>query len=70
MIKPDYDASGAFERMAEHLDAHSVDLKKTPLTLGPALAMDPKVEKFIGNKDADALLRRDYREPFVVPDRV
>lgn len=70
VIKPDYDASGAFERMAEHLGKHSIDLKKTPLTLGPSLIMDPKVEKFIGNEDADALLRREYREPFVVPERV
>ena len=34
------------------------------------LKFDPKTEKFIGNKDADALLTRKYRAPFVVPEKV
>jgi hypothetical protein len=34
------------------------------------LLMDPRVEKFIGNPGADALLAREYRKPFVVPERV
>ena len=29
--------------------------------------MDPKTEKFIGNAEADKLLTRDYRKPYVVP---
>jgi len=28
------------------------------------------VEKFIGNTAADALLTREYRAPFIVPERV
>jgi hypothetical protein len=32
--------------------------------------MDPAAERFIGNEDANALLTRDYRAPFVVPTTV
>jgi predicted dehydrogenase len=69
-IKADKGATETFERMAAHLAANGVDLEKTPATLGPVLQMDPKVEKFIGNKDADAMLTREYRAPFIVPERV
>jgi predicted dehydrogenase len=69
-IKADKGAIDTFERMAAHLAANGVDLEQTPATIGPVLQMDPKVEKFIGNKDADALLSREYRAPFIVPERV
>jgi hypothetical protein len=69
-IKGDKGASETFERMAEHLAANDVDLEKTKATLGVPLMMDPRVEKFIGNTAADALLTREYRKPFVVPERV
>ncbi len=38
--------------------------------LGPKLKFDPKAEKFVGNPEADALLTRPYRKPFVVPEQV
>lgn len=69
-IKSERDAVPTFERMAEHLAANGVDINQDKLTIGPVLHMDPKVEKFFGNKDADKLLIRDYRKPFVVPERV
>jgi hypothetical protein len=47
-----------------------VALAKTPLTVGQALKMDPKKEEFIGNPEANRMLRRDYRRPFVVPEKV
>jgi predicted dehydrogenase len=56
-----------FARLTEHLGANKVDLAKTPLTLGPLLAIDSANEKFVNNAPADALLRREYRKPFVVP---
>jgi hypothetical protein len=32
---------------------------------------DPAKEKFIGDPEADAMLRRrTYREPFVIPEKV
>jgi hypothetical protein len=60
----------AFNRMQEHLAANQVDLTKTPPTLGVALEMDPKTERFIGSAAADKLLTREYRTPFVVPEKV
>jgi len=32
--------------------------------------MDPKTERFIGNEAANPLLTREYRPPFVVPEKV
>ncbi|MEW6302298.1 MAG: Gfo/Idh/MocA family oxidoreductase [Verrucomicrobiota bacterium] len=69
-IKSERDAENTFNRMLQHLKANEVDVTKDKLTIGPVLTMDPKTEKFIGNKAADALLTREYRAPFVVPDRV
>lgn len=63
-------ALDSFERMADHLKRNEVDIDSDKLTLGPWLSMDPKTEKFIGNTEADDLLRIKYREPFVVPDQV
>jgi predicted dehydrogenase len=60
----------AFSRMQEHLSANQVDISKTPVTLGVGLEMDPKREKFIGNAAADKYLTREYREPFVVREKV
>jgi hypothetical protein len=47
-----------------------VDLKKTPATLGEVLKVDVKPETFIGNHAASELRTRDYRKPFVVPEKV
>jgi predicted dehydrogenase len=60
----------AFGRMTEHLAANGVDLEKTKATLGVALTMDPKSERFVGNDAANAMLTRDYRKPYVVPENV
>ncbi len=34
------------------------------------LEFDPATEHFVGDKEADSLLTRDYRPPFVVPERL
>ena len=69
-IKSQPSAQDSFERMKEHLGKNGVDISKDMLTLGPVLKMDVETEKFIGNADADALLKDKYREPFVVPEIV
>jgi len=69
-LKKDSAALETLSRMETHLAANKVDLKKTRLAIGPVLRMDPAKEKFIDNPGADALLTREYRKPFVVPDRV
>jgi predicted dehydrogenase len=65
--KADKDLAEALGRMDQHLAANNVDLKNTPATLGAALKMDPKTERFIDNPEADKMLTREYRTPFVVP---
>ncbi|NOX53361.1 MAG: Gfo/Idh/MocA family oxidoreductase [Planctomycetes bacterium] len=37
---------------------------------GQKLVVDPKTESFVGNDAANALLKRKYREPWVVPETV
>jgi len=69
-IKADKDAVETFERMEEHLLADGVDLDKTRAVMGMMLKMDSKAERFVENDKANALLRREYRAPFVLPERV
>jgi len=46
------------------------ELKAPQWTLGPTLAFDAEKEKFVNSADADKLLTRDYRAPYVVPENV
>lgn len=69
-IKGNAAMNEAYGRMAENLAANDVNLEKTPVTLGAALTVDTAANRFIGNDAADALLTREYRKPFVVPNRV
>jgi predicted dehydrogenase len=66
-MKANKEAADSFERMKEHLAKNGVDIAADHLTLGEFLTMDPKTEKFIGNAEADKLLTRNYRKPYVVP---
>jgi len=69
-IKGDNDLAETVARMEEHLGANKVDLEKSPATLGALLSMDPTTERFIDNREANQLLTREYRAPFVVPEKV
>ncbi len=62
----------AYERLCEHLAQNEVDLQQTPMTLGPWLAMDSDAERFVGElgNEANMYLARNYRQPFVVPEKV
>jgi hypothetical protein len=66
------DSLHAYERFQTHLAANGIDLEKTPATLGPLLTMDSNTERFTGEFAAEAnkLVTREYRAPFVVPERV
>ena len=69
-LQTDADALDACMRAYEHLQANEVDISVEQATLGVALKMDPKTERFAGNDQANQLLTRNYRAPFVVPDKV
>ena len=58
----------AIDRMLEHVAANGVDLEATPLTQGPWLDWDSAAEQFTGNDRANALLRRQDRAGFKVPE--
>jgi predicted dehydrogenase len=71
------EAVGANEQIAEsfntikgNLRATGLNLDEATYQLGPTLKFDPKTEKFIDNDEANRLLTRPYREPFVVPEEV
>jgi hypothetical protein len=69
-IKSDRDAVATFERMQQHLEANGVDLTADKLALGEFLKMNPRKLKFTNSRKANELLTREYRRPFVVPNRV
>jgi predicted dehydrogenase len=69
-VKANKEATDTYERMTEHLKKNGVDVAKDNLTLGEFLTMDPKTEKFTNSDAANKLLTRNYRAPFVVPEKV
>jgi hypothetical protein len=72
IIQGDKESLEAFERFQKHLFINGVSLKNTPAVLGPWLKMNSKKERFFGkfSKQANKLLTRDYREPFIVPEYI
>ncbi len=60
-------ANETYRRMRDHLKAENISLD-TPMTVGPALSVDPKAETIADNAAASKLLTREYRKPFVVPE--
>jgi hypothetical protein len=57
------------QRFEQHLAENGVDTQHTYYRMGPKLTIDAKRESFKHNKDANALLFREYRQPFVVPKK-
>jgi hypothetical protein len=60
----------SLEKMFSHLRANEVDVDQPILTAGARLEMDPVAERFTNNSAANQLLRREDRQPFVVPEVV
>ena len=71
-IQSEKTVAEAFDRFLAHLDANEIDLKKTPIRLGPMLTLDPQTERFTGpfSDMANLFVSRNYRAPFVVPEKV
>ncbi|MHB8901392.1 MAG: Gfo/Idh/MocA family protein [Thermoguttaceae bacterium] len=66
-IKSLDDNAATLERIVEKTEKNGVDLTRTPFSIGPLLKFDPESETFVGNDQANAMLTREYRGPFVVP---
>ncbi len=70
----DKDTVEAFETMKDHLGRRTemklFDEGESQYRLGRKLTFDAATEKFVGDAEADRLLTRPYREPFVVPETV
>lgn len=61
-----------YERFKEHLAVNEINLWNQPLIAGHVLKFDSTQEKFTGefSEEANRYLKDDYREPFVIPDKV
>ncbi len=53
-----------------HLSSALPHLANVSYRLGRELKFDGKSEKFVGDAEADRMLTRDYRKPYVVPEKV
>ena len=59
-----------FERMQEHLKENELNLEETDYIVGRNLEFDAKTETIKGDDEANALLSRNYRSPYIVPEKV
>ncbi len=57
----------ALERTLRHLRDNGVDLQSASLRWGAHLTCDPVTERIENHQQANSLLTRAYREPFIVP---
>jgi predicted dehydrogenase len=64
------DFAEAFGRFEQHLADNALNLMETAYQSGPRLQFDPQAENFGPNATANALLTREYRHPFVVPETI
>ncbi len=53
-----------------HLSSALAHLGNISYRLGRQLSFDPQRERFLGDEQANAMLTRKYRAPFVVPEKV
>ena len=61
-----------FENLQQNIQAVGVKLEESTYQLGQVLSFDPKRERFVGDgaMPANAFLTRNYRRPYVLPDKV
>ncbi|MBM3335484.1 Gfo/Idh/MocA family oxidoreductase [Candidatus Sumerlaeota bacterium] len=53
-----------------HYSSALAHLGNIAFRVGRQLKFDPKTEKFVGDEEANALLTRNYRAPYIVPEKV
>jgi len=66
-VKSRDDNAATLERTVQHLKDNGVDLDKYPISMGPLLKFDPEREVFTNSAEANRILHREYRKPFVCP---
>jgi hypothetical protein len=67
----DMAAYEALEGMKQHLrDEPKLKLDGQTFRVGRKLAFDAQAERFIGDEQANQMLSRPYRKPYVVPEIV
>jgi predicted dehydrogenase len=54
--------------MDGHLSCSLMHMANTSYRLGRSLDWDAKTEKFVNDDEANKMIKRDYRAPFVVPE--
>jgi predicted dehydrogenase len=60
----------AFDRMKQHLIKNGVSLSDAHGRIGQKLQFDPKAENFVRDREANALLFREYRKGFDITEAV
>ena len=66
----DPEASEAFQRMQGHLQENKALTSDTTCRFGRPLQVNVESETVIGDSEANSLRSREYRAPFVVPEKV
>jgi len=66
-VKSRDDNMETLERTVQHFKDNGVDLDKYPMSMGPLLKFDPDKEVFTNSAEANKILNREYRKPFVCP---
>jgi predicted dehydrogenase len=69
-LKENKQVADAFSVLSSNLEAVDINLAGSKYMLGQTLNFNPQSEQFVGNDDANELLTRPYRKPFVVPSSV
>lgn len=60
------------DHLIGHLKANEIDPEVNPIRIGPMLDFDLEREQFTGEQSewANMFLKRIYRPPFIVPEKV
>ena len=56
--------------LQENLTKVGMKLDETTYQLGRTIEFDAKSEQFVDSEEANRMLTREYRKPFVVPERI
>ena len=56
--------------MNDHLKDNGLKIEELTYRVGRTLNFDPAGERFVDDSEANSMLTRNYRAPFVVPEKV